>query len=163
MLIFQKAARPIKTEEKFALTEAFPTDALSWLMATCSKLLRESLQQHFMNAGYKVTPSQWAILAHLWQQDGLSQQALASRFHRSKVSAFQLINRLEKQGLVVRRSDPEDGRSNLIFLTPKGRSIQSALVALASENMARALNGISDADLDTAKSVVRKMINNTWE
>lgn len=150
-----------KAEEKFVLTDAFPTDALSWLMATCSKLLRESLQKRFTNAGYKVTPEQWAILAHLWQKDGLSQQALASRFHRSKVSAFQLINRLEKQGLVIRRSDPEDGRCNRIYLTRKGRSIQSALVALAKLNMNRALTGISDADLEAAKSVVRKMIGNT--
>jgi DNA-binding MarR family transcriptional regulator len=151
----------IRAEEKFVLTDAFPTDALSWLMATCSKLLRESLQIRFTNAGFKVTPDQWALLAHLWQKDGLSQQALASRFHRSKVSAFQLINRLQKQGLVFRRSDPEDGRCNLIYLTPKGRSIQSALVALAKLNMNRALSGISDADLETAKSVLRKMIGNT--
>ncbi len=147
--------------EQFIITDAFPTDALSWLMATCSKLLRERLTLRFMNAGYSVTAEQWAILAHLWQQDGLSQQALANRFHRSKVAAFQLISRLEKQGLVVRRPDPVDGRSNLIYLTPKGRAIQSALVALAKENMARALDGIAEADLETAKSVVRKIISNT--
>ena len=151
----------MNAKEDFVVTDAFPTDALSWLMATCSKQLRESLQQRFTSAGYKVTPDQWAILAYLWQQDGLSQQALASRFYRSKVSAFQLINRLEKQGLVFRRADPEDGRSNLIHLTPKGRSIQSALVALARKNMSRALDGISGADLKIAKSVVRKMIRNT--
>lgn len=147
--------------EQFIITDAFPTDALSWLMATCSKLLRERLTLRFMNAGYSVTAEQWAILAHLWQQDGLSQQALANRFHRSKVAAFQLISRLEKQGLVVRRPDPVDGRSNLIYLTSKGRAIQSALVALAKENMARALDGIAEADLETAKSVVRKIISNT--
>lgn len=150
-----------ETNEKFVITDDFPTDALSWLMATCSKLLRESLSIKFTKAGYKVTPEQWAILAHLWLQDGLSQQALANRFHKSKVAAFQLINRLADQGLVVRRSDPRDGRSNLIYLTPTGRAIQSDLVALAQENMTQALEGIPKADLDTAKSVVSKIINNT--
>jgi DNA-binding MarR family transcriptional regulator len=150
-----------QTGGKDIVTDAFPTDALSWLMATCSKLLRESLLQRFTNAGYQVTPDQWAILARLGQQDGISQQALADRFHRSKVSAFQLISRLEKQGLVARRSDPGDDRSNLIFLTPEGRAVQSVLVSLAQENMDQALDGISDADLETAKSVVRKIIVNT--
>jgi len=150
-----------ETAEKFTITDAFPTDALSWLMATCSKLLRESLGIKFASAGFKVTSEQWAILAHLWQQDGLSQQALANRFHRSKVAAFQLISRLEDQGLVVRRPDPNDGRSNLIYLTSKGRQIQSDLVALAQKNMTQALDGISQADLETAKSVVRRIINNT--
>ena len=143
------------------VTDAFPTDVLSWLMATCSKLLRESLGIRFANAGFTVTPEQWAILAHLWQQDGLSQQALADRFHRSKVAAFQIIGRLEKQGLVVRRPDPVDGRSKRIFLTSKGREIQSNLVTLANENMVRAVRGISQKDLEIAKSVVKRIIRNT--
>ena len=145
---------------KHVMMDSFPTDALSWLMSTCSKVLRETLQVRFEKAGYKVTPEQWALLAHLGLQDGLSQQALASRFHRSKVSAFQLISRLEKQGLVVRRSDPKDGRSNLIFLTAKGRAIDGALVSLAQENMVQALKGIPAAELETAKTVVRRIIAN---
>ena len=152
-----------QSSEQDIVTESFPTDALSWLMATCSKRLRERLTLKFSNAGYKVTPEQWAILAHLWQQDGLSQQALANRFHRSKVAAFQLIGRLEKQGLVLRHPDPSDGRSNRIFLTAEGRKIQKELVILAQENMAQAIEGISEEDLETAKHVVRKIIANTMK
>jgi DNA-binding MarR family transcriptional regulator len=147
-------------EEPFVITDAFPTDALSWLMATCSKVLREKLAVRFTKAGYSVTPEQWAILGRLGQQDGLSQQTLADRFHRSKVAAFQLINKLEKQGLVQRRNDPDDGRSNLVYLTDEGRRVQQALVALAKENMAAALEGVDEADLETAKKVVRTIINN---
>ena len=158
----EQASRIVqKSTEKQVYTESFPTDELSWLMATCSKLLRETLQARFTSAGYQVTPDQWAILAHLWRQDGLSQQALADRFHRSKVSAFQLISRLEAQGLVYRGSDPEDARSNLIYLTAKGRSIQTSLVHFAQLNMDHALDDISEEDLKVAKNVVRKIIANT--
>lgn len=147
-------------DESFVMTDAFPTDALSWLMATCSKVLRERLAVRFTKAGYSITPEQWAILGRLGQEDGLSQQAVADRFHRSKVAAFQLISKLEKQGLVERRSDPDDGRSNLVYLTDEGRRVQEALVELANENMAAALRGVSEADLETAKSVVRRIISN---
>ena len=149
-----------QADESFVMTDAFPTDALSWLMATCSKVLRERLAVRFTKAGYSVTPEQWAILGRLGQQDGLSQQAVADRFHRSKVAAFQLISKLEAQGLVVRRADPNDGRSNLVYLTDKGRRVQEALVALANANMAAALEGVSESDLETAKQVVRKIIAN---
>ena len=148
-------------DEKFTITDSFPTDALSWLMATCSKLLRERLQLKFIKAGYKVTPEQWAILAHLFQQDGLSQQALANRFHRSKVAAFQIIGKLEDQGLVIRNPDPVDGRSNRIYLTPEGRKLQSALVEVAQENMNQALEGITNDDLGIAKRVIKQIIKNT--
>ena len=150
-----------QADEKFTITDSFPTDALSWLMATCSKLLRERLQFKFIKAGYKVTPEQWAILAHLFQQDGLSQQALANRFHRSKVAAFQIIGKLEDQGLVIRNPDPVDGRSNRIYLTPEGRKFQSALVEVAQENMNHALEGITDSDLEIAKKVIKQIIKNT--
>ncbi len=149
-----------RTEEPFVITDAFPTDALSWLMATCSKVLRERLAVRFTKAGYSVTPEQWAILGRLGQEDGISQQAVADRFHRSKVAAFQLISKLEAQGLVERRADPADARSRLVYLTDKGRGVEEELVALAEENMAAALEGVSDADLETAKQVVSKIINN---
>jgi DNA-binding MarR family transcriptional regulator len=149
-----------RREEPFVMTDAFPTDAFSWLMATCSKVLREKLALRFSKAGYSVTPEQWAILGRLGQEDGLSQQTLADRFHRSKVAAFQLISKLEAQGLVERRDDPFDGRSRLVFLTDEGRRTQAALVELAKQNMAAALEGVEDADLETAKAVVRRIINN---
>jgi DNA-binding MarR family transcriptional regulator len=147
-------------EKSFVITDAFPTDALSWLMATCSKALRERLAVRFAKAGYGVTPEQWAILGRLGQEDGLSQQTLADRFHRSKVAAFQLISKLEARGMVERRPDPYDGRSRLVYLTEEGRRVQQALIALAKENMAEALQGVDEVDLDTAKKVVRQIINN---
>jgi DNA-binding MarR family transcriptional regulator len=147
-------------DQSFTMTEAFPTDALSWLMATCSKSLRERLAERFTKAGYSVTPEQWAILGRLGQQEGLSQQALADRFHRSKVAAFQLISKLEAQGLVLRKQDPKDARSNLVYLTDEGRRVEEALVVLATENMAVALRGIDESDLEIAKTVVRQIINN---
>jgi DNA-binding MarR family transcriptional regulator len=149
-----------QTEERFVITDAFPTDALSWLMATCSKVLRERLAVRFTKAGYGVTPEQWAILGRLGQEDGLSQQAVADRFHRSKVAAFQLITKLEARGLVERRPDPHDGRSRLVYLTDEGRRVEKALVELAKDNMAAALQGVDECDLETAKKVVRTIINN---
>lgn len=91
----------------------------------------------------------------------MSQQPLAYRFHRSKVAAFQIIAKLEKQGLVIRRPDPVDGRSKRIFLTPEGRKIQSILVPLAKENISQAIDGISEKDLETAKNIIGKVISNT--
>jgi DNA-binding MarR family transcriptional regulator len=146
---------------KSVAAEAYPTDGFSWLMATCSKQLRERLAVRFLNAGFNVSPEQWAILAHLWEQDGLSQQELANRFHRSKVAAFQLIRKLESQGLVMRRSDPMDARSRLVYLTESGRAIQPALVTLAQQNLVGVLEGISRADLETAKAVIRGIVSNT--
>jgi DNA-binding MarR family transcriptional regulator len=148
------------TDELSIVTEGWPTNPLGWLVALCSRRLREGLTMRFVNAGYRVSPEQWSILGHLWRQDGLPQHVLGDRFHRSKVAAFQLINKLEKQGLVMRRPNPEDGRSNLIYLTPKGRAIESELIPLAQKNLVQAVEGISETDLATTKSVLSRIIAN---
>ena len=77
------------------------------------------------------------VLRHLADRDGLSITALAclSRLQRegplrlttlatseavSQPSMSQLVQRLERQGLVSRVSDPEDGRASLVALTRPG-------------------------------------------
>jgi DNA-binding MarR family transcriptional regulator len=142
------------------IRENWPTDLTGWLVSYCSKLLREGLTMRFAKAGYNVSPEQWSIVVQLWQQDGLPQQVLAERFHRSKVAAFHLISKLEGQGLVVRRPNPKDGRSNLIRLTPEGRAMVAKLIPAAQGNLDQALAGVSDADLKTAKWVLYKIANN---
>jgi DNA-binding MarR family transcriptional regulator len=142
------------------MTEGWPTNPLGWLVALCSRRLREGLTMRFIDAGHSVSPEQWAILGQLWRDDGLPQQVLADRFHRSKVAAFQLINKLEKQDLVSRRPNPADGRSNLIYLTSQGRAVESELIPLAQENLDQALDGISEGDLMVTKSVLGRIIRN---
>jgi DNA-binding MarR family transcriptional regulator len=114
----------------------------------------------FASAGYSISPEQWSILVQLWRQDGLTQQVLADHFHRSKVAAFHLISKVEAQGLVERRPNPSDGRSNLIYLTPRGRAIVDQLIPLAQGNLDRALAGIPAADVETTRRVLSRISEN---
>lgn len=147
-------------ELSFAYTEGWPTDSMGWVVAFCARRLQEGLRGEFTKARYKVSVEQWSIVTQLSIKDGLTQQALADRFHKSKVAAFHLITKLEEQGLIVRRPNPEDGRSNLIHLTDKGREMVTTLVPLAQHNLDRALEGISSADVESARSVLFKMALN---
>jgi DNA-binding MarR family transcriptional regulator len=143
------------TTETYDIHESFPM-----LMATCVKYMRESLNARFRDAGFNITTEQWNLLAHLQEQDGLSQQALADRYKRSKVSALNLLKKLETAGLVTRHPDPVDGRTNRVYLTTKGRKIQKALIPLAIENMETMSCGLSVDELEIMKSAVRKIMRN---
>ncbi len=121
----------------------WPTDTLGWLVSYCARRLREGLGARFAEAGHVMSPEQWSILWQLWHTDGVRQQVLADRFHRSKVAAFHLISKLEEQGMVERRPNPADGRSNLIYLTPAGRAAVAALHPVAQENLDIATAGVS--------------------
>jgi DNA-binding MarR family transcriptional regulator len=141
----------------------WPTDSMGWAVAYCSRRLQEGLTKSFAKAGYKVSPEQWSIVTQLWEEDGLTQQALADRFHRSKVAAFHLITKLEEQGLVVRSSNPDDRRSKLIHLTPTGRAMVARLIPFAESNLERATEGIAPAELESARTVLGRMADNMTE
>ena len=135
-------------------------DAFPYMMDTCVKLMKESLNDRFSAAGFDITSEQWKVLAFLWKQDGLTQQDLADRLGRSKVSVFNILKRMEKTNLVVRAPDPTDGRSKRVFLTSEGRTIQKELVTLAKENKLHMTEGLSRDEIEQMKKIIRKIITN---
>ena len=58
---------------------------------------------------------------------GLAVGALAERLLIRRHSAVELVDRLERAGLVRRGSDPEDGRRVLVSVTPEGEEKLGAL------------------------------------
>lgn len=135
-------------------------DSFPILIAECEKHMRESLNARFRDAGYQVTVEQWIILIHLHHQDGISQQELANRCNRSKVSALNLIKKLKKDEYVIRKNDPNDGRLKRIFLTTKGDDLLQALIPIAKKNIKTMTRGISEEEITLLKKIVRKIIGN---
>ncbi len=135
-------------------------ESLPMLMANCVKFMRESLNATFLNAGFDITQEQWNILVYLGHEDGISQQVLADRYGRSKVSTMNLLKKLEKQGLVLRETHPTDARYNCVYLTVAGRMLQKTLIPLAKGNIQRMSKGISDDEIELLKTLVRKISKN---
>ena len=75
---------------------------------------------------YRLTPTQ------LYRQMMLSSGAMTNR-----------IDRLEGQGLVERRPDPNDRRGTLICLTRKGRALIDKAVGEHAENEREQLRGLT--------------------
>src|SRR3954452_10135504 len=63
------------------------------------------------------------ILATLGFQEGITQQELAQRLLVTKGNICGIIDRIETNGWVERRPDPEDRRANRLFLTEVGRRL----------------------------------------
>jgi DNA-binding MarR family transcriptional regulator len=57
-----------------------------------------------------------------------------------------LVDRLEKEGLVVRKEDPEDRRSLKISLTPRGREVVEEVVPAVVEYNQRIRSIIPEND-----------------
>jgi DNA-binding MarR family transcriptional regulator len=96
----------------------------------------------------ELTSAQASALARLMANEPTSTSALAGAERVRPQSMAETVAALEKQGLVGREPDPDDGRRRLISLTPAGRASAQGARASRNEWLARTLaQRLTEAEL----------------
>ncbi|PKH40702.1 DNA-binding transcriptional regulator, MarR family [Nocardioides alpinus] len=98
---------------------------LATLMFVSYRAMDERVVRVIRDAGYDVTPAQ-ARIAQRIADDGSRLTDLAQSAQVTKQTASLLVAALEREGIVERVPDPEDGRARLIRLTERGRAASVA-------------------------------------
>jgi len=114
---------------------------------------------------FGITRAQWVVLARLDRFEGLKQSELAEMLDLQPITVTRLLDRLCHNGLIERRSDPNDRRAKRLFLTAAARPLLERLGGLGEEMMATALAGVKPeavehmvAQLATVKENLRRAI-----
>jgi len=124
-----------------------------------SSAINRRMYRDFRNAGLDITPEQWSILVFLWQQDKVTQKAIADATYKDRPSVTRLIDNMEKQGLVT-RTQGSDRRTNKICLTKKGSDLYEKVYPITIKTMQEALNGLSEKDISNAQYLLKKIFSN---
>jgi DNA-binding MarR family transcriptional regulator len=118
-------------------------------------------------ARYGITRAQWAVLAKVERNEGMSQSELAEQMEMQPITLTRLIDKLCENGWIERRGDETDRRINRLYLKKAARPLLTKLAGLRSELTATALDGINPSDshrllaqLEAIKENVRKAIQN---
>lgn len=98
-----------------------------------------------------VTYAQWVVLARLDRFEGLKQSELADMLDLQPITLTRLLDRLCENGMIERRSDPNDRRAKRLYLTDAARPLLERLGDLGEELMATALAGVD-------REAVEKMV-----
>ena len=122
--------------------------------------LKKYLAEVFKKNGVNLTGEQYLVMYALWNEGTLTQQAIAFIIQKDKNSVTQFIDNLEKKGLVTRSVAKEDRRVNNILVTEEGMALKDSTKQLAIETMNKAVAGISEDDLNTFVSVLKKVSSN---
>jgi len=72
--------------------------------------------------------------------------ALAAAEDTSQPAMTQLVQRMERQGLLERLSDPDDGRAALVAISGAGEELWARRAAVRRERLAELLAGLSSED-----------------
>jgi MarR family transcriptional regulator for hemolysin len=106
-----------------------------------------------------VTGSQWKVLVMLVDQNGLTQREIADRLGLEGATLIPIIDKMEKNKLVVRKVDPADRRNNKIYRTEMADALWDQMMQCASNIKEISLKGIPDENLKIMKDV----LENIWQ
>ena len=94
------------------------------LYAVFSRVIRYHYSRvHMLLEKIGVYPGQPPLLFILGKQNGQSQNELAKKIHLKAATMTVMLNRMERAGLIERRSDENDQRVSRVYLTEQGKQL----------------------------------------
>jgi DNA-binding MarR family transcriptional regulator len=115
---------------------------LAWLrLARVFQKVDRASATQFARSGLSV--AQFDIIAQLGQGEGISQQELADRLLVTKGNISQLLGKMERRGLIVRR---QQGRTNALSLTPEGQRLFTSVVPDQERYIATLFGGLTASE-----------------
>ncbi|MCW5746221.1 MAG: MarR family transcriptional regulator [Alphaproteobacteria bacterium] len=114
---------------------------IGYLLSDAARLMRTVFDRRVRKIG--LTRSQWLLLTRLHRRPGASQTELADMLEVEKASAGRMVDRMERNGWVVRRADASDRRINRIHLTPEAERIHARMWVIAQATVDDALAGLA--------------------
>jgi DNA-binding MarR family transcriptional regulator len=135
-------------------------EALGYWVARAYLESRTQMYRRFKRHGVDLTPEQWMVLVRLWQNEGMTQSALAERTFRDLPTMSRILTIMERNGLVTRKKDVSDGRARLVYLSDTGRNLRRLLVPEARQMVEEVLQGIPDADVIVTRRTLQRMLAN---
>lgn len=120
------------------------------------RYIASMLRQH----GVPLTPEQFMLIDLLWNEGEMTQQQLANQLKKDKNSVTMLVDAIESKGLVVRRQNTLDRRSNTVVLTDKALELKEMAKQKGISILDGMLEGISEEELHSFLNTLRLLNQN---
>ena len=130
--------------------------SVGYLTNLAGRLLVRELERHLAPLG--LSPGHMPVLLALEDGAALTQKALAERATVEQATMAATLTRMERDGLVVRRPNPEDGRSALVALTPLALGKMPALTEATATINALALEQLTPEERSQFFGLMRRII-----
>ncbi len=109
---------------------------------------------------HEVNDRRAAVIVYLSEVGPQTVNELARRLEQHKAAISALLIRMEGDGLVELVPNALDKRSKKAGLTPKGQQLAAPIEDVLSSVRRRALEGVSQADIELTNRVLQRVIAN---
>lgn len=109
-------------------------------------------------AGITITQSK--VIFSLYLHSGLTQRELADKIGVESPSLVPIIDKMEEDGYVQRKSDPNYRRIKRIYTTSKTDSLWDSMMECATHVRKISIKDISEQEIKSALGVIKKITEN---
>ena len=142
------------TEESYSLQSS-----TGYWVTRLARALEADLEKRL--AAHDVTRASWAGLSAILHHGKKTPAALALFIGIDRAAITRHLDRIEKQGLVVRDRSPADRRSIDLRLTAKGERLVPKIAADSKATNAKFTAGLTQSESDTIQTIIQKMLSNS--
>jgi DNA-binding MarR family transcriptional regulator len=129
-------------------------------LAKASQRWNELLADAFRSAGFpEVRPAYGSILLPLWEEDDLRMGELGTRARLAKQTMTTMVRLMERDGLVSRAPDPDDGRAQRVQLTDRGHELREVAAKVLAKLDRRLRQRLSEREIATFESCLQEVMS----
>ena len=110
--------------------------------------------------GVELAPQQLRVMRLIWSAGQTTLVDIAHTLKRDKSQVVRIIDELSRLGMIVRKPNPDDGRSKILVLTRKAMKFFEKIEAIESQFARELTQGIRKSDLDVFYKVSDQLSNN---
>ena len=102
------------------------------------------------------------LLCKLWRADGLTQVELCNKLNCEAPTHTNMLSALEKKEPIMRKKDPDDKRTNRIYLTEAGKTMETSVTEMWKNQQDRLLKDITLEEKMFLRRLLKQMENNLF-
>lgn len=114
----------------------------------------EKTEEHKLQSGAR------RVLAFLSVRDGVSQLDLIRMTHLKAPTISLIVQKMEHDGLILRKTDDLDMRLTRVFLTEHGKTVNREIHDTVSDMEALAMRGFTDTEKEQLHSMLVRLYRN---
>ena len=124
------------------------------------RLFRARVRANETQEGVMTQQGAHLVLSTLAIHDGINQLELVRQTHLRPPTVSVILKKMEAEGLVERKSDPDDLRSVRVYLSDAGRDLDRENIARIKRLDAIAMKDLSDEEVRVLMELLPKIRNN---
>jgi MarR family 2-MHQ and catechol resistance regulon transcriptional repressor len=125
------------------------------VLSKCHRALGQLAEQSIVEAGLCL--SDFMVLEALLHKGPLTITAIQAKVLLASGSMTAAVDRVEKKGLVTRKTTPTDRRARLLELTPEGRRMAQALFEKHAQDLETLMFALSDGEKQHLYALLKKL------